>query len=478
MKKAVFIIFVILALMLTACSENEINTALPEAAPPDESISQPEDSNREVLPLTDENTSRYNNALWRLERSGAFLTTWEGKPKSEDSFHVYYEIVGIEREEDHTFVSVKLYGHAFIDPVTMEESLVDDGNGVKVFKNEELVIGESEVVIYEGNGSPRAISCTHTRYENPATAMLKAKTETIKAKLDASQKVVDAVESYDPYLLQVLYRETLSKRWIESPEELTLYDLEKMNSLIINWESMGSYPSEMEIGTDYKMDAGLLRFTPNLQTLEVWPVLQDYSVFENMNDLVDLTIYMDAWDDPNGTLTPDITGLKIGNVVNLVLSGFRSDIVVDLTECDVRNLEVQSWVAGVKEFKGCENVRSLWILYTRTDTSLVNAENFPNVEQISLEFYSDYPRFRDLSNLSTFADDVYIDIFLGYQAANNKTVESLEGVRINQLTLDPANGQYVLPEPSPALIAKINVSPMDVRWLSNPAGEKVQAIQE
>ena len=76
MKKAVFIIFVILTLMIAACSENEISTDLPENTPPDESISQSEAPNREVLPLTDENTSRYNKALWQLEQSGALLTTW------------------------------------------------------------------------------------------------------------------------------------------------------------------------------------------------------------------------------------------------------------------------------------------------------------------------------------------------------------------------------------------------------------------
>ncbi len=474
MKKFLYITLALL-FILTACSENEIHTDLPETAPPVEAIRQPEIPNREVLPLTDENTSRYNKALWQLEQSGALLTTWEGEPKSESFFYAYYEIVGIEREEDHTFVAVKLYGNAFIDPVTMEESLKYN---VQVLKNERLAIGESEVVFYEGEGSPEAVSCTHTRYKNPATAILKANTEAIKSELDASQKVVDAVENYDPYLLQALYRKTLSNRWIESPEELTLYDLEKINSLIINWESMEIYPDEMEDGTHYKMDAGLLRFTPNLQTLEVWTVLKDYSVFENMNDLIDLTLCLDAWYDPDGKLTPDISNLKIGKVANLVLSDFVNDIVVDLTECDVQNLEVQSWVAGVKEFKGCENIRKLRILNTRTDTSLINAENFPNAECITLDFYSDYPRFRDLSNLSTFADDVYIDIKLDYQAANNKTVESLEGVRINYLILDPANGPYVLPEPSYELIGKINVSPTNVVWLSDPAEKKVQTVQE
>lgn len=478
MKKAFFIIFLMLALILTACSENEISTDLPENTPPDESISQPEASNREALPLTDENTSRYNKALWQLEQSGALLTTWEGEPNSESFSYAYYEIVGIEREEDHTFVAVKLYGHVFINPVTMEESLENDGYNMQVLKNGDHAIGESEVIFYEGEGSPKAISCTHTRYENPATAILKANTEAVKAELDASQKVVDVVENYDPYLLQALYRETLSNRWIESPEELTLYDLKKMNSLIINWESMGSYPDEMEDGTHYKMDAGLLRLTPNLQTLEIWPVLKDYSVFENMNDLLDLTIYLDAWYDPDGSLTPDISNLKIGKVANLVLANFTSDIVVDLTESDVRNLEVQSWVAGVKEFKGCENISKLRILNTRTDTSLINAENFLNAEYITLDFYSDYPRFRDLANLSTFADDVHIDIKLDYQAANNKTVESLEGVRINYLTLDPANGPYVLSEPSYELIGKINISPTNVIWLSNPAEEQTQTVQE
>ena len=360
----------------------------------------------------------------------------------------------------------------------MEESFENDGYTVRVLKNERIAIGESEVVFYEGEDSPKAISCTHTRYENPATAILKANTEAVKAELDASQKVVDVVENYDPYLLQALYRETLSNRWIENPEKLTLYDLKKMNSLIINWESMGSYPDEMEDRTHYKMDAGLLRLTPNLQTLEIWTVLKDYSVFENMNDLLDLTIYLDAWYDPDGSLTPDISNLKIGKVVNLVLGNFTSDIVVDLTESDVRNLEVQSWVAGVKEFKGCENISKLRILNTRTDTSLINAENFLNAEYITLDFYSDYPRFRDLANLSTFADDVHIDIKLDYQAANNKTVESLEGVRINYLTLDPANGPYVLSEPSYELIGKINISPTNVIWLSNPAEEQTQTVQE
>lgn len=109
---------------------------------------------------------------------------------------------------------------------------------------------------------------------------------------------------------------------------------------------------------------------------------------------------------------------------------------------------------------------------------MINAENFPNAECIVLNFYSDYPRFRDLANLSTFNDNVYIDVTLGYQAANNKTVASMEGVRIDRLALDPADGPYVLPEPSYELIGKINVNLTNVIWLSNPAKEKAQTVQE
>lgn len=340
-----------LVLMLAACSENEISTDLPENTPPDESISQSEAPNREVLPLTDENISRYNYALWNLNNSYSYplLTTWEGKPKGGNGFITNFEITGMEREEENIFVSVCLYGNVFIDLETKEESLENNSGDDKVITIFGVAIGESEVVFHEEEGSPKAISCTHTRYENPATAMLKANTKAVKAELDASQKVVDVVENYDPYLLQALYRETLSNRWIESPEELTLYDLEKLNSLILSWNSMGIYPDEIEDGAHYKMDAGLLRFTPNLQTLVIWPMLKDYSVFENMNDLVEMTLNLDAWYAPDGSLTPDITDLKIGKVTNLVLDSFSSDIVVDLTNCEVNNLEVSSWGAGVKE---------------------------------------------------------------------------------------------------------------------------------
>ena len=159
-------------------------------------------------------------------------------------------------------------------------------------------------------------------------------------------------------------------------------------------------------------------------------------------------------------------------------SEIDSDIVVDLTNCGVNNLEVRSWVAAVKEFKGCENIRGFRMNHTRTDTSIINAETFPNAKRISLEFYSDYARFRNLANLATFGDDVFIEVKLDYQAGNNKTVATLDGVRIDHLTLDPANGPWVLPEPDPQLISKIKVIPTNVVWLSNPAEQPAETTQE
>ena len=72
--------------------------------------------------------------------------------------------------------------------------------------------------------------------------------------------------------------------------------------------------------------------------------------------------------------------------------------------------------------------------------------------------------FRDFSQLATFGEDVFIHLTLSYQACNDKTIESLEGVQLDYLTLDPENGQWPLEgQPDPALLEKVNAK--EVEWV-------------
>lgn len=490
MKKHLVLLAVLLVLAVCAgCA----TTATPEAVPPEES--QPE-TQREVLTLDEDTRGKYFDFLWQPLWNGHLTFSWEGTPeayKNPNGTGSTFDIKKIELEkgavtgEITAYAYLDIYGERYIDPVTKEEWPHYTGENIIVQPQQRgndffpyIKQGESVVTIKNPlSDKAELVKCEHTAYEAPATAALKAATEELKAELEASQKVVDVVESYDPYLLQVLYCKVLSSRWIEQPEDVTLYDLEHIHELDISWSTMGIYPDEMENGANYKMDAGLLRYTPNLEFLTVGPELQDYSVFEDMTQLVEMTINMEAWwDEENGERTPDLSSLKIGKAANLTLDAFRSDIVVDLTNCDVNNLKVNSWVAAVTEFKGCENLRGFTMYGTRSDTSIISAETFPNAKRITLEFYSDYARFRNLANLGTFGDDVFIELKLDYQAANNKTVATLDGVRIDHLTLDPANGPWVLPEPDPELVGKIKVIPTNVTWLSNPAPKTAEPTEE
>ena len=159
----------------------------------------------------------------------------------------------------------------------------------------------------------------------------------------------------------------------------------------------------------------------------------------------------------------DFSNLCIGHTKRLNIENFRQDIALDLSHSKVDTLSFHSWVAGANGFRGCDSVTRLEIHHTRTDTSLINAETFPNLKELDMEFMSDYARVRDFSQLSSFGEDVEINLTLTYQACNNKTVASLAGVRLDRLTLDPKNGQWPLDEPDPALVAQVNAG--QVIWV-------------
>ena len=128
----------------------------------------------------------------------------------------------------------------------------------------------------------------------------------------------------------------------------------------------------------------------------------------------------------------------------------------------MEELELQSYVAGITGFAGCETVESLSIQDTRTDMTLINAEAFPSLTWLDFNIFSDTPRFRDFSQLATFGEDVGISLSLSYQACNDDTLRTLAGVRLDSLYLDPYNGPYPLGDPDPEVLARINAEELTV----------------
>lgn len=168
--------------------------------------------------------------------------------------------------------------------------------------------------------------------------------------------------------------------------------------LSIDYNTLGD--KDGVVPEDYRMDGELLRLMPNLRSVECLFILENYSVFEGMKNLKYLSLDLETFDDSQPA--PDISTLRVGHTDRLALENFRQDIAVDLTGSDVDTLLVDSWVAAVTGFKGCENLTSLEFYNTLSDTRIVNAGSFPSLRTLQMNFFSDYARFRDFFQLATF----------------------------------------------------------------------------
>jgi hypothetical protein len=236
-----------------------------------------------------------------------------------------------------------------------------------------------------------------------------------------------------------IWRLAFSRRFIESPGELTLYDLENVTQGIeLHW---GNIDADAE-DPDYRLDASMLTLLPNVDS--VWCVfrLEDYGVFESMNRLKEIRL---QW--PGDEL---FSTLRVGKAERLWLDDPDTNML-DMANVNAEALMLNSWSTAVRGFTGCGNIERLYFSATRTDMRLVNAEAFPGARYLNLYFYSDMPRVRDFSGLATF-QDAKIDLYLDYQACNNQTLESLAGVRLNDVYLNPGNGTYPLQDLDMALV--------------------------
>jgi len=465
-------IAVLLALLLLAgCAGGSGSSAPGEDGGGSAASSQgsPDDQH---IQLTEEHKKLYAEYLLPLAKDGRLMGLEPLEPGFEYGMVQEIEILDAALDGDAMTLTAELYGTVLLDPNTGEEFLEDGSwieNAIALRSPADdphapyLPLGTTTVRLRESSQGntfePEVLSCDWQPIENPGHRFLESQTTEVEDFVAASEKL--DLSGYDQRLVNYLYRVIRSQRLINGLEEITRWDLENLcTDLLINYEVAEEvFDEEQGEFITQPVDAELLRLIPALRTFECYAPLTDYSVFEEMDQLDSLYFYLDT------TQELDLSTLRVGHANTLTIEGFRQDIAIDLTGSQVDTLWVNSWVASVTEFRGCESVKTLEFNNTRSDTRIINAETFPNVETIRMDFYSDTARVRDFSKLATFGKNVDIDLSLRYQAANNRTVESLVGVRLKSLTLAPKDGPWPLDEPDPALVELVNAG--EVIWSDN-----------
>lgn len=451
MKKRGIPLLIGLLLFITSCTA--VETALPASAPSSpegqtstdsllstDSIQQESKETvfwQEKQPLPWESWEAYAPILNQMRNDQSLYQSWETTPPifdPEKNYAVYvdFDVVSLEQEENIVTLVVAHYNYQYLHlpmPDRTDNAYWDIAVSATGTPHAPLfAVAESTVQLRLEHGWSTPISCTYTAYAPVVIPYLKAATAHIQPLLDASPKL--DIEQYDPKMVSFIWRTLSSYRWIEKPADITLYDLESFQ------HPLSIYPYDLleEWETDVKVDAALLRKMTALKEVEIYCRLKDYSVFEGHNQLSSLTL--------SGMDDADIATLKVGQVQNLHLTD-PSMNMLDLSGVNAEALHLFSWSTAVGGFRGCEQIQRFHMNATRTDTALINATNFPNVQYLHLDFYSDTPRVRNFSGLTTFGDDVVIDLALDYFACNNDTLTTLKGAKIRDLYLTPDNGSVI-----------------------------------
>lgn len=413
------------------------------------------------IQLTQEHKELYATYLRPLGYSGELFGVAEPLPPSDDyGFMQDLEVVDALLDEEALTLTAEVYGTVLLNLETGEEiidnySYIENAVAVRPPADDPhypyLLLGTATVKLRETAAGTEVLSCHWEPLENPGHRVLEETGKAAAEAIAASER--PDLSQYDRRIVDYLYRVIRSQRQIAGIDEITRWDLENLcTDLTFDYMAMG----EDYMEDPPPLDAEALRLIPTLRSLSTKYPLTDYSVFEGM-DLEQLMLHSES-----EAASPAPINLRAKHIYSLSIDGFRQDIAVDLSGTQVDYLYISSWVAAVTDLRGCEGVKHLNFNHTRSDTRIINAETFPHAETLLLSFMSDYARFRDLSRLATFGEDVRIDLTLTYQAANNRTVASLEGVRLDSLTLDPKNGQWPLDEPDPALVERIKAQ--QVEW--------------
>lgn len=466
MRKMVYpLLAVMLTLSLCAGCAGKPPDGSGSSAPSPEASSAPEEQH---IQLTEAHKELYATYLRPLGYSGQLVGLEPLPPSSDCGIVKDLEVVDAVLDGDFLTLTAEVYGAVLLNPDTGKE-IIDNGfwveNTIAIrppaddphYPN--ILLGTAVVKLRDSTPEPAVDSCIWQPIENPGRRVLEEASDSVADQLAASPK--PDLSRYDRRLVNYLYRVIRSRRQIGSIDEITLWDLENLcTDLSIDHEVVEAvYDEERNEYIAQPLDAELLRLIPTLRSFSCYYPLTDYSVFEGMDQLDGLYFYIEAEATPL-----DFSTLRVGHTKTLSIDGFRQDIALNLSGCRVDHLYINSWVAAVTQLRGGDTVRDLEFRNTRSDTRIINAEAFPNLKTLQMDFMSDYARVRDFSQLATFGEDVRIDLALRYQACNDKTVASLAGVRLDSLTLDPESGEWPLEnQPDPALVEQINAK--DVTWV-------------
>lgn len=482
MKRAVFIFMTLAMLLFCGCAQR--GDIFPKAAQSVPDISDIPG----VIELTDRQREDIRQELLPYLLNGALLESWQSCPSVDDSFRG----TGVARDflllsakesgegEDCIEVELELYGNCYIDPAARgyyfgERYVVNVENAdVQLLPDKDsplypfVPFAKAAVTLKRQGEGYLPLKCNSESYDDPAFGYLKKRSEQLKPFTESSEKIDTA--KYDPHLVYYLWRQLSGRRYIETPKDITLWDLENLIDSVelnLNYYKYGEQYLTEPLPPDTAFDGEIFKLLKNLQNFSTMMSLTDMSIFADIPSLRSLNIYVqpEQW----GQQAEKLGKLRTGDLDILEISGFGSDFSLNLNGASVQALILHSWVSGITGFEGCEGVKGLSIRSTRTDMRLVNADSFPAVSEILMEFYSESERVRDFSSLATFDDEVYIFIKLDYRACNDKTLESLEGVPVDVLMLDPYNGDYPLGEPDAEILAKIPAKSLVV----NPAPSRV-----
>lgn len=454
MKTTVPAILITLLLFVTGCANRVIPPSVSGSEAPQSSVASESMPEQDTLSAMWDKIEKmgYGSDIYSMSQEQTLFSSWEGAPPplAEDAEQVQCDALTIKdfsEKDGIATVTVELLGNIYIDPHTLEETL---GYGmVPILPNETpdfpcLAFGQSVVKFEETANGRTAISCEYTKYPHPGLDYLKSETERLQPLFSTGEK--PDISKYDPLLADYIWQVVFSRRFVEKPEDLTLYDLDNLNaSITLPFASIYDADAPDMYSPNYSMDASLLRLMPNLEEVLVPYRLKDYDVFENMHNLKKLTI--------NCANVESLQNLRVGHTDDLMLYDPNFD-TLDMTNINTEALRLNSWSTAVRGFKGCDKIKKLYIMSTRTDMTLVNADTFPNLKYLNMYFYSDTPRVRDFSKLAGF-NDVTIDLYLDYQACNNKTLESLNGIKLNDVYITPENGSNPLQDIDASLTEKL-----------------------
>lgn len=432
MKKTLILLLV---LLLVSCS----NAVVPE---PSESLDT--ETPAALEELENEGYERIDPALYEdyqviltpLWEVGGLEISWKDTPP-EITDYVYtrqYSINDIRKKGDILVISLESLEYVTIDTKTLKENVfnetfeyTDSCIGITGSSElyEQIPVSSSIVTARRNDIGWDYLSCVYTRYDRPGYNYLLNETEKLREETEKSGK--PDLSPYEDYIVNWLFTRVASRRLISSPGDITNYDLAAY--------FVDVYFGEMVLpeGTDYEsfvLQSDVLKILPNMKTFNSYMKLSDYGVFKNCGNLSSLTLSF--------MTDEDFKNLKTGKLDNLFLGDTGADLV-DLGGVEeLKTLIMQSWSFGVGGFKNCDNIESLYIYGTKTDPALYSPENFPDIKRIVIDSYRDYLRAVDYSGLKAFnGKGVIIDMQLMDYACDKESIESLKGVKINDLYMSP-----------------------------------------